>query len=786
MPPTSSDAQSGAAGETSSAGAPYFAQDLEGQPVEGYVGNESGNGANDQSAFGGSSGEWTAETSAPTSAPQPPQQQSTAASNSPNEPISSVDARVLESILQDGKLDLSTEAEVQRLLDGPRLQEGEPYPSSASDGNNKYQSKFVSAVSDNAFWNSLKAKTREIIDSVGIYVENRIERDTAALAAVGLFTLDRIRKDIGRALPAAGRATRKLLLATNSSYAERLLDATENTPFALPSERSLTNGEMLDGYDDLYEELTTPADEIRQVTAAIRDILAGKEPESYSNTRRGVRSFAPAGTSRMAERQKRAYRARKATVLKREREGIDQKVGRAVGAVSDTAWELKREMQTGTGREAGYRSKGVRNALASGAVRLLEAGREGSRRLLGGAEEEQRRMIEGGAGPGVVGDGMPEIVDVSPLEEEEIIEEVIEEENMEYAPDGLLSPRGFVEEKRRLVASLESCLSQPSETWLTKEIVAEAAEYGISLDGTVLREVITSMVTLRDGLQKDLAAIEEGFADLKMEYVSAELRRMKQSVDSLAMVAASAVGASAAQLLKYELEGFVLSDTLDDIIETELERMEQMLAERVAAREEEVRERRRRQRDKQRQQQQYQQEQRQRQQQQYMDASAAVVTEVVDSTVVDQIPTAGNARWNGGMYTEVEVVSSSPENASGQQPYESWTGQEGEVPYSGNVEVVSDSEYSEYEQRFQSAQRAAAGDDFEVETASAEENPATEFVLRVVDVLFFVGEKVFLVLLPDLITGGARISERYARANNRGRGTVGWKPLRNAKTKNIR
>ena len=99
---------------------------------------------------------------------------------------------------------------------------------------------------------------------------------------------------------------------------------------------------------------------------------------------------------------------------------------------------------------------------------------------------------------------------------------------------------------------------------------------------------------------------------------------------------------------------------------------------------------------------------------------------------------------------------------------------------------MSDSEYSEYEQRFKSAQQAAAGDEFEVGSAGAEENPATEFVLRVVDVLFFVGEKVFLVLLPDLITGGARISERYARANNRGRGTVGWKPLRNAKTKNIR
>ena len=100
------------------------------------------------------------------------------------------------------------------------------------------------AVSDNAFWNSLRAKADEIIESVGIYIENRIERDSRTLAAVGTFTLDRIRRDVGRALPAAGRQARRLLLATNSSYAEELLD---QGPFALPSERSSTGREPYGG-----------------------------------------------------------------------------------------------------------------------------------------------------------------------------------------------------------------------------------------------------------------------------------------------------------------------------------------------------------------------------------------------------------------------------------------------------------------------------------------------------------------------------------------------------------
>jgi len=300
----------------------------------------------------------------------------TSNTNKNNEPaISNVDARVLESILQDGKLDLSSEYEVKKLLEGPRLQDNEDYPTTLSEEDqkrsDKYKSELLQRVSDNAFWNSIKAKGEEIIDSAAIYIANRIERDTKTLAAVGLFTFDRIRKDIGRALPAAGRATRQLLLSSNSTYAERLLDVTDQTPFALPSERSLTNRDIVgSGYDELYEDLTTPADEIRSVTSAILDILSGKEIDydQSSSARRSVKSFAPAGTSRMAERQKRAYKARKQTVLKREKEGIDRKVGRAIGSVSDATWELRREMQTTKGREAGYRSKGVRKALASGAT----------------------------------------------------------------------------------------------------------------------------------------------------------------------------------------------------------------------------------------------------------------------------------------------------------------------------------------------------------------------------------------------------------------------------------
>ena len=622
-------------------------------------------------------------------------------------------------------------------------------------------------VSDNLFWNSLKAKANDIIESVGIYLENRVERDSKTLAAIGLFTVDRISRDIGRALPAAGRATRKLLLATNSSYADKFLDVTDRTPFALPAERSVTDREMLGDWTDLYDELTTPADEIRQVTEAIRDILSGEEVGSYSETRRGVRSFAPAGTSRLAEQQRRAYKARKKTVLKREREGIDRKVSRAIGSVSDATWEFRREMQTDKGREAGYRSEGVRRALAAGATQLLEAGRESSRRLLG--EQKRRNMIGGDVGGVEIvdDDSAPDFVDVSPMEEEEIIEDVIEEANMEYAPDGLLSPQSFLEEKRRLIASVESCLSRPSETWLTPEVVAQATEAGVSLDSDVLREVITTMVTLRDGLQKEMAEVEAGQANLKIEYVATELRGMKQRLDGLCDVAVSAAGASAALRLKQELEGFVLSASLDEIIEVELERMEQLLAERVAARKKEIQKTKERQRRKRRQ----------------MEAAAAATEVVAEPTIFGEAESASrnfNSQFTDDVYTEVEVVSSGNTIGEGYS-YGNAVDRQGQDL--SKAEVVSDAEYSEYEQQFKQAQSVEAVGE---ENEAKGDNPAAELLLRAVDVVFFVGEKFFLVLLPDLLTGGARVTSRYAQAQNRGRGSVGWKPLRNAKTKTIR
>ncbi len=153
-------------------------------------------------------------------------------------------------------------------------------------------------------------------------------------------------------------------------------------PFLLPSELENTNVTR-----SIRDELSTPKDDLRQVSESIRGILSGKPMNSLTtnnnnnnvintNDQRGLRSIAPAGTARNAERQRLAFQRRKETVLKREKEGIDKKALRVASSVTDTAWEIKREMEI-EGNEAGYRSeatmKRLKASIASSA--LLEGGK---------------------------------------------------------------------------------------------------------------------------------------------------------------------------------------------------------------------------------------------------------------------------------------------------------------------------------------------------------------------------------------------------------------------------
>ena len=130
-----------------SSGAPFFAQDLNDDRVENYYNDGGGMDDAQQMQDFASSNEYAdpsqnLEPRPPTEPPTPRQSAQT-----DNQPISNVDARVLESILAEGKLNLGSEEEVKKLLEGPRVQETEDFVSQ-NEEEGKYSSKFVSVSHD--------------------------------------------------------------------------------------------------------------------------------------------------------------------------------------------------------------------------------------------------------------------------------------------------------------------------------------------------------------------------------------------------------------------------------------------------------------------------------------------------------------------------------------------------------------------------------------------------------------------------------------------------------------
>lgn len=233
------------------------------------------------------------------------------------------------------------------------------------------------------------------------------------MASISVLAWDKVVKDVSRALPSAGNSTMNtnvaaevvkktiLALSSNSSYME------QTYPFLLPSEIENTNVTR-----SIYDELSTPQDELQKVSESIRGILSGKSSSSNNNNiintnnnmnnpRRSLKSIAPAGTStaRNNERQKLAFQRKKETILKREKEGIDKKALRAASSVTDAAWEIKREMQI-EGNEAGYRSeatmKRLKATIASSA--LLEGGKNWIGKRLGSGSDSSSGTPQLGSG----------------------------------------------------------------------------------------------------------------------------------------------------------------------------------------------------------------------------------------------------------------------------------------------------------------------------------------------------------------------------------------------------
>lgn len=352
------------------------------------------------------------------------------------------------------------------------------------------------------------------MESVGIFVTNRIERDAKLLGAVGLFAWERAVRDVARALPASG--------TSSAAVGRAMRQASRQLGNSSSFEEMQAPPKSLEDFN-LYEELNTPMDEIKSVSRSIRDILKGETVTTASGRR--LRSVAPAGQINNAERQKRAYRRKKVSTLKQEKEILN--LQRAAGTVIDTAAEVRRELQVESSIP-GYRTEGARKAIAAGAAEtqrfLAAAKRDGwSKALFAPSKEVQEDNIR----------LLVQAEDVETVKEEVDIQAVSQ----------------LIEEQARVVERLDRVIANPGGTWLSAEVVRQ---FEGEVDEEALGEVVTTMILVRDQWESTDALEYESLSPAEMVE---RLREVKRTVDSITSLAASCAGMAGGQCLSNILYG---------------------------------------------------------------------------------------------------------------------------------------------------------------------------------------------------------------------------------------
>ena len=391
----------------------------------------------------------------------------------------------------------------------------------------------LQTLANTKLWKGLKRDAGNLMESVGIFVANRIERDAKLLGAVGLFAWERAVRDVARALPASG--------TSGAAVGRAMRQAARQLGNSSSFEQMQEQQKSLQDLDNLYEELNTPMDEIKSVTRSIRDILKGETVSTASGRR--LRSVAPAGQINNAERQRRAYRRRKASTLKQEKEILN--LQRAAGTVIDTAAEVRRELQVESS-VPGYRTEAARKAIAAGAAEtqrfLAAAKRDGwSKALFAPSKDVQKDNIR-------------------LLVEAEDVETVKDEVNAQAVSQ-------LIEEQARVVERLDRVIANPGGTWLTAEVVRQ---FEGEVDEKALGEVVTAMILTRDQWESTDTSEYESLSPAEMVDL---LRDVKRTVDSIISIAASCAGMAGAQCLRNVLYGLDEEDadsrpsllTLDEV-----------------------------------------------------------------------------------------------------------------------------------------------------------------------------------------------------------------------------
>ena len=473
--------------------------------------------------------------------------------DSEDEGLSDIDAKVLRSLLDDN-LDLVTEENLLQMLERDQIakqkkaeqnyakQAAESSMDSESSSSQEYSSKVLQTIKDDTFWTSIKAKANSVFESAQLFIQNRIERDAQLVAALGIFAFDRIKKDVARALPSQSSVQQSikksvLQIAAQSSFVpgvdESTLQNLENE-----TKTFIENENQNEEETSLYDEFNTPSDEIKEVFQSIKTILSGDTSKylsqsstlpskssfvsSSSRLNSNLRSIAPAGSISNAERQRRAYARQKATKLAREKDTAPVKLGRIAGSVTGTAYELTKEIQAET---PGYKTKRARQALLQESNKVARVFLEGGGKQVWGRLTGQENTSD------------EDVIDAQNENTINAESNQSPDQNLEtMVTDFVVTIDDVIKERSRLASIITKCLENPADTWIVQNV---------DVDKDALREVITAMVYKRDDLEVEWMG--QWMAGQSLENAIDDMRGTVKSITALAAMAA---GVEASDLLK--------------------------------------------------------------------------------------------------------------------------------------------------------------------------------------------------------------------------------------------
>lgn len=307
--------------------------------------------------------------------------------------LTDLDARVLQSMLQDSQnnLNLEDEQNMKKLLErGIQQKKKIPRNPTEDEEESEYSSSVLKALGDTKLWKRLSLNVQNYFDSAKIYVSNRVERDAKLLGSLGLFAFERAMQDVSRALPA--------------SVAEKVVP---KTLMQLSSTSSFNKNETktMSQAGRIRQDMATPLDEIKSVGEELKSIF-NSDPNDKNNPKettvgggkgsRGLRSTATSKSGK--QRFEKAFQRQQETTLKREKENIAQSLGRSANEIVDNAWQVKQQTETEL-NEPGYKTKAVREGAVTGAKTLAAGAKLGASALLGGAKRIANLLGQGGTDP---------------------------------------------------------------------------------------------------------------------------------------------------------------------------------------------------------------------------------------------------------------------------------------------------------------------------------------------------------------------------------------------------